>query len=433
MKNFFENLKNELDTHDYIDWIRHESNKKFLFPVIFIVSIVVITIVYLVSTYKSDWTFLENQEKIENWVETNLVNNDNKEDLISEQEKEKIIKDIKIKENLLTTEEINEIRNNYEKDQKTSTQEFFWLNIKWSDFFKQEFLTFLSQNEIKNLRMKLKDFLEYNKLTTKYINWRNMSITVYIENKNDIKLIKELKWSLDFVWIIEVPFKWFEVEWLKEVNNELKKLNQENSTNIKMIIVGNEDEIKLLYEKNLSYLFDFWWVYENESLEKSQDRIRKINAQLHLNNERSTKSVVLVNFTSKDDLEFMKWIRKIQVVNHLYFNDYLQYNSILQKTIEERIKEIKEKSKLMNEQWNSNVENTENNWNNTSNNENKVENTSSSSWPIENTNVQQVENVIQLPNWKEIDEETKKEIDRINSIEDIKQRNLEILKIIDKL
>lgn len=433
MKNFFENLKNELDTHDYIDWIRHESNKKFLFPVIFIVSIVVITIVYLVSTYKSDWTFLENQEKIENWVETNLVNNDNKEDLISEQEKEKIIKDIKIKENLLTTEEINEIRNNYEKDQKTSTQEFFWLNIKWSDFFKQEFLTFLSQNEIKNLRMKLKDFLEYNKLTTKYINWRNMSITVYIENKNDIKLIKELKWSLDFVWIIEVPFKWFEVEWLKEVNNELKKLNQENSTNIKMIIVGNEDEIKLLYEKNLSYLFDFWWVYENESLEKSQDRIRKINAQLHLNNERSTKSVVLVNFTSKDDLEFMKWIRKIQVVNHLYFNDYLQYNSILQKTIEERIKEIKEKSKLMNEQWNSNVENIENNWNNTSNNENKVENTSSSSWSIENTNVQQVENVIQLPNWKEIDEETKKEIDRINSIEDIKQRNLEILKIIDKL
>lgn len=433
MKNFFENLKNELDTHDYIDWIRHESNKKFLFPVIFIVSIVVITIVYLVSTYKSDWTFLENQEKIENWVETNLVNNDNKEDLISEQEKEKIIKDIKIKENLLTTEEINEIRNNYEKDQKTSTQEFFWLNIKWSDFFKQEFLTFLSQNEIKNLRMKLKDFLEYNKLTTKYINWRNMSITVYIENKNDIKLIKELKWSLDFVWIIEVPFKWFEVEWLKEVNNELKKLNQENSTNIKMIIVGNEDEIKLLYEKNLSYLFDFWWVYENESLEKSQDRIRKINAQLHLNNERSTKSVVLVNFTSKDDLEFMKWIRKIQVVNHLYFNDYLQYNSILQKTIEERIKEIKEKSKLMNEQWNSNVENIENNWNNTSNNENKVENMSSSSWSIENTNVQQVENVIQLPNWKEIDEETKKEIDRINSIEDIKQRNLEILKIIDKL
>lgn len=412
MKNFFEKMKNELDTHDYIDWIRHESNKKFLFPTIFIISIVVITVIYLISTYKSDWTFLENQNNNSWNVENNIVKQEEKEEITIE-EKEKLVKEIEIKEKILDEEEINDIRKNYEKDQKASTQEFFWLNIKWNDFFKQEFLTFLSQNEIKNLRMKMRDFLEYNKLTTRYINWRNMSINVYIENKNDIKLIKELKWATEFIWIIEVPFKWFEIEWLKEVNNELKKLNQENSTDIKMIIVGNEDEIKLLYEKNLSYLFDFWWVYENESLEKSQERIRKINAQLHLNNERDIKSVVLVNFTSNDDLEFMKWIRKIQVVNHLYFNDFLQYNSILTKTIEEKIKEIQNKVN------NSSNDSETQTWTIVENNENTW------SWTVET--------FIQLPNWKEIDEETKKEIDRINSIEDIKQRNLEILKIIDKL
>lgn len=425
--NFFEKIKDEFDTHDYIDWIKHESNKKFVVPTIIIFWILVSTIIYIVSIFNSDWTSLEvTKEKKEITLNSNSSNdnidknvdeksenleikNKNTENISIEKEKKKY----EIKKEILTRDEIKVIEENYIKDQRITTQEFFWLNIKWSDFFKQEFLTFLSSNEIKNLRMNLKDFLEYHTLSTRYINQRNMLINVFISDKKDIKLIKELKWKNEFIWFIEVPFKWFEIDWLKETNNELKKLNQELWTQIKMIIVWNEDEIKLLYDNNLSYLFDFWWVYENESLEKSQYRIKKINSQLHLNNERNSKSVILVNFSLKDDLEFMKWIRKMRVINHIYFNDYEQYSDILKKTIEERLKTINNKTILNEEKiinsWNLDEEK----WNQT--------------WTADNWN-------IYVPiQEKEIWEDLKKEIERIRNIEDNKEKNLEILKIIDKL
>lgn len=392
--NFIEKIKEELNRDNPVDGVKLQGNKSIYISLISVLVLFISSIAYVVTSFFWDGSELEKVVKA------------NEEKIEAIQVKKETPKEVA--KTVLTKEELELFRKTYKQDSKLATQEFFGLNIKWEDFFKTDFSNFMKENNIKNVRLEVSDYANYVTMINNAFQGRGININVYVDNLNNIQYLKKVKSNIN---TIEIPFSLAQLNGLEAISKFVKEENLHRADNdkLKTIVVGNENEIKLLYEKNLSHYFDYWGVYEQKSIEETQERIKPINYQLHLNWERGKKSVVVVRFTSNDDLEFIKGVRKISVINRIYFDNYNQYKTVVEKFFNQKV-------------WESEIVTTQE--------EKPVEQPVVAEQPKVEPTVVENETVGEKIDLRNLTEEQKQKIDNILEIEDKRERNLQILEFL---